>query len=282
MRWHFQKDGYVWMECKKGEEKIKVLTHFSSEDTSVEYSPFIESGLFKNFSEIELNEIGIIQFANKYGTLTTNQIETLEYWASNVKEIWIVISIWEGIIKSNKLALSRLKDWIDQQNESKINQYETHNISANSQSVSNFIQIINDTLNLNKINEEVYSTTCNLLKNHINNKLKLVSSEMYLNNKQLYLGYSPKSLLSGMWLQLALAVSEDKDFRRCKECQTWFEISPDSARKSKLFCSNACRSKNYRKRRAYAKKLFNKGYPSQKISKELNTDISTIEKWVKE
>lgn len=56
------------------------------------------------------------------------------------------------------------------------------------------------------------------------------------------------TLLSALWLQFALAVTDDKTYPRCMVCQNRFEVSPATARADKRYCSNTCRSRAYRKR----------------------------------
>jgi hypothetical protein len=61
----------------------------------------------------------------------------------------------------------------------------------------------------------------------------------------------PDSLLSALWLQFALAIAEDKRFRRCKQCGRWFQVYQDEDRRTarKEFCQDACKSRDYRLRR---------------------------------
>jgi hypothetical protein len=59
----------------------------------------------------------------------------------------------------------------------------------------------------------------------------------------------PRNLLEAMWLQFGEAVTHDKSFRKCRQCGTWFEISLRAARIDKVFCSEACKAKAYRRRK---------------------------------
>src|SRR3989442_442659 len=62
------------------------------------------------------------------------------------------------------------------------------------------------------------------------------------------LSFAPLTLLSAMWLQLALSVVGDKEFRACKLCRRLFEISTEQTgyRKHREFCSESCKTKDYR------------------------------------
>jgi len=66
------------------------------------------------------------------------------------------------------------------------------------------------------------------------------------------IGLVPAHLLVGLWLQFAAAVDADARFRRCDapDCDQWFELKPPATRKSRLFCSEACRVRAFRARQA--------------------------------
>ena len=63
----------------------------------------------------------------------------------------------------------------------------------------------------------------------------------------------PKNLFGALWLQFAEAIDDDRDYRRCTQCLKWFEIAPGSGRPDKLYCSDACRMRSYRTRKAAKK-----------------------------
>jgi hypothetical protein len=64
----------------------------------------------------------------------------------------------------------------------------------------------------------------------------------------------PSTLLSAAWLQLAQAIAGNHTYRACKECGEWFEISAraDGRTARRLFCSDACKSRDYRRHREAA------------------------------
>ena len=87
----------------------------------------------------------------------------------------------------------------------------------------------------------------------VNHRLKgSVSPRLLWNRDRSRLGVyvAPGSLLGALWLQFAQAIEHDNNFRRCVECGTWFELTPRTARSDKVYCTNACRTKAYRKRQA--------------------------------
>jgi hypothetical protein len=97
----------------------------------------------------------------------------------------------------------------------------------------------------------------------------------------LALQVKPNSLLGALWIQFALAVAGNKKYRACATCRQWFELSPQIARTSKLFCSEACRSQAYRNRKEKAHLLAAEGKTFKQIAEELGSDLKTVQEWLK-
>ena len=60
----------------------------------------------------------------------------------------------------------------------------------------------------------------------------------------------PINLIGAMWLQFATAVEGGHEYGQCEVCKNWFEVTPGSGRPDKRYCSDACRMRAYRKRKA--------------------------------
>ena len=95
------------------------------------------------------------------------------------------------------------------------------------------------------------------------------------------LSYSPLTLLAAMWLQLALAITDDKEFQACKFCRGLFEISTAQTgfRSHREFCSDSCKTKDYRKRKRTALRLLLEGRPLATVARDLETKPATIRRW---
>jgi ribosomal protein S27AE len=63
---------------------------------------------------------------------------------------------------------------------------------------------------------------------------------------------APTSLLSGLWLQLALAVVEKKNVQFCRSCgrAILLATNEDGRQARRQFCGNACKVRGYRERKA--------------------------------
>ena len=95
-----------------------------------------------------------------------------------------------------------------------------------------------------------------------------------------------KSLLSAMWLQLAMAIVENKEYRRCELCEKPFELKQRcggrQGREDKRFCTDSCRVTAYQRRKVLAKKMRSDGANLRDIVRAVESDLSTVKKWLKE
>jgi hypothetical protein len=90
----------------------------------------------------------------------------------------------------------------------------------------------------------------------------------------------PANLLHALWLQFALAIVEDTEFRQCPTCGSWFAVSPERRRADALYCKEACRIRAYKERRKEARRLHAEGKPLKLIAKELGTTVEIAEGWI--
>lgn len=90
----------------------------------------------------------------------------------------------------------------------------------------------------------------------------------------------PTSLLGAMWLQFAEAVSGRKGYGSCPGCGRYFEVHTENARSDKTHCSEACKSKRYRDRKAKALELYTKGIGLEEIAKAVGSKPDTVAGWI--
>lgn len=64
---------------------------------------------------------------------------------------------------------------------------------------------------------------------------------------------APPDLYSLMWFQFARSLAEEAKERACRACGRWFRLVPRD-RGARLFCSDACKMRDYRSRKAEAEK----------------------------
>ena len=96
------------------------------------------------------------------------------------------------------------------------------------------------------------------------------------------LSFAPLTLLAAMWLQLALALADGKQFLACKFCGRLFEVStsPTGFRTHREFCTGSCKSLDYRRRKREALRLAGEKKPVHEIARQTNTKTATIRKWL--
>lgn len=92
----------------------------------------------------------------------------------------------------------------------------------------------------------------------------------------------PLTLIAALWLQLALAVTGDKRFVTCKFCRGLFEISTalTGFRRHREFCSDSCKTMDYRKRKRAALEMLKSGAGPKQISEATGTNATTVRKWL--
>lgn len=92
----------------------------------------------------------------------------------------------------------------------------------------------------------------------------------------------PSTLRHAIWLQFAIALSNKKTYRECAVCGKPFEISPRTARTNKTLCSEACKFRGYRQRKATVKQLRAEGRTLREIAKTVGTDLEKVKRWLGE
>jgi len=101
----------------------------------------------------------------------------------------------------------------------------------------------------------------------------------------------PRDLLGALWLQLAVAIAGNKQYRSCPVCGRWFELLSDSSRRpqrgkatagraSRFYCSTSCRVTAYRRRKQEARSRHAAGESIDVIACALDSDPETVRTWI--
>ena len=107
-------------------------------------------------------------------------------------------------------------------------------------------------------------------------------------HRPLRLYVEPECFHDALWLQFALAVMGNKEYRRCEWCGRPMEVSPERSgkgrrgRSDRHFCMDTCRQKAYLRRRETAAKMREEGKKLREIAKVVKTDLDTLKKWLGE
>jgi hypothetical protein len=318
-RWSVPEDGYRWVQAcvyvTQGEasrlEDVSRWVLTSGLATGMhyrkwQYAPLQNnSGLFRTFAQLPMeNRDAILEFANRYGQLGIGRLtdieveqdqkivagfwgETWEDWKQAIEEMRRAVEVWRLVDARDRVGLSRL---IRRKNELWI--YDSHPELRDVETPEAFAvpppgrvsEKIDPVLDL-FTPDDVFTPAEFLVQRWINQHLKGRATPQLRydpDRGRRVLQIIPESLLSAMWLQFARWIDGDRKFRRCKECGEWFEISTkgDGFRVNREFCSDRCKSKDYRDRKQRAQRLKTTGRAVKDIARELDTDVETIKKWV--
>lgn len=273
--------GYDWIKSKYfmkettdrayGPEWFLVSRVMPGEEYVYEtYDPLKQKqNLFRLFGAVPPDRSAILRFANEYGLIGVPSKLYRTHHKGSKKLIPItgeMFQDWTNAIQAMHWAL-KIWDWIERKQTSML----AHHIQKNQLTSSYewlfvykpgepydprslYSRPIRSTAQLKNPNDVSFAAMF-LLQDWVNTKLKgTVTPRLVFqqNHKRMLLYNTPSSLLGAMWLQLAQTITGDKKHRQCKVCGEWFEISKDGRTKRSLFCSGACKSRDYRNKKAVA------------------------------
>ncbi len=259
--------------------------------------------LFRSFAEAETSEEGILAFADTYGMLGLDRenadpnsppllctLEPLEVWHREIRSISKALRLWDMVQAEDAhgltTRLSPIISWVD----ADIKGGSVRNLPDPAASFPDFEP---DDLRWFRTHPEVidYYRAGDLVvpakmwvqaitNRHLESRIspRILWDDSVRKRWSLY--FTPVNLIGAIWLQFAQSVTQEKDYRRCRQCESWFEIDHYTARTNRYFCSNACRSKAYRDRQTRARNLYSQGMSLAEIADELGSDKTTIEGWV--
>jgi hypothetical protein len=90
----------------------------------------------------------------------------------------------------------------------------------------------------------------------------------------------PSNLLGALWLLFMQAMIERRQFRRCQQCSSWFEIRPPATRSTRIYCGDTCRIAARRARARMARDMHGQGKSAREIAATLETDVATVKRWI--
>jgi hypothetical protein len=286
--WPVFKSGYRWVRGRvhegagpPGEEEWALTEGFFQGDPlGRQYSPLKDfPALFRDFAQLRTDDPdAILAFANRYGKLGISSfmefaspekpnsrlvsiIETRQEWRRQILDMSEAVALWDLIRLRDRDGLSRCILWRQGGNGEHWT-YDTHHELESGQappSGRRRMQFIEPVLDLFKPGD-VFMPAMFLVQRWINEHLAEHVSPHLLYDLALgaqVLNVVPHDLAGAMWLQLARAIAGNKEYVACKECGRWIEVShrqADRRTKRREFCSDACKSKNYRQKKDRAAK----------------------------
>ena len=277
--WHRATDGYRWQAVKDG--LLLVPKQDSGEPLrTASYRPLSRdySGLAIEFASLEPTADAVLAFANRYGQLgwpvtahvfsgapVSRVPAVAEFDASGWSPVGDARPHYPGII-GEFLTLPGKPDW------------------ERKATWAAQIRLLSEVRRNHLLLKEVPAIGASLQAT-VNLELKETvgpSLAWSTTQRAFHLRLWPKSLAGALWLQMALAIALPLEIRKCVVCKNPIEVSRSGgARTDAMFCSQACKSKDYRQRRQKARNLHGKGVALSHIAKRLRTTVQAVRGWIR-
>jgi hypothetical protein len=218
---------------RSGEIWVKPAQSTSSRKRVRRYAPLRNPALFRIFVDVSGDPDSVVDFANRFGLLTdAEKGESLTTWKRAIAEFRIAVECWErGAFPSDgQKGMAVIRRPCE----------------------PGFAMIIGPGISSSLSDCELVDVMASLISEKISNVRPVFISHTWDDPlaDSLKLLLMPNNLLEAMWLQFGQAVESNKSFRQCRQCDDWFELSPKVARSDKIFCTDACKAKAYRRRLA--------------------------------
>ena len=299
---------YLTDEIGLGSRGLEVTRH---------YPLAAHTGLFRDFAGVEPTEDGVATFAEEFGLLggecarlihPTDEPpgpvyhgELLASWVGEVLRMRQLLALW-GALNESKID-DLAPHFRLQSSEGGLTSivYESHpgekpdRRSRTTRLLTKEVAVIDDDTHRDLVskfrNGSIAPVVRHYLRRALDAKLEKHSSAariLWIGQSQTELGIHvvPGSLIGALWLQFATAVAGDKQYRSCVNCGRWFEIASGTtrgaARSDRSHCTPTCKSRALRDRRKKVIELHRREVPEAEISKQLNTKVRTIRRWIKQ
>jgi hypothetical protein len=223
-----------------------------------QYAPLrSNTALFRTFADLECDQKSILGFADRFGLLTEPEREPLRVWTAAIADMQFAVGSWEDVqipnpdpsLPFSATVAGRVASWAQK---AIPNLLVPDNIPGETRDNYIFEMGVLAGAGLSRRSKD--GDVLDFLAAKISDNISHVRTVFVSNYDSVLQGFThrliPKTLLEAMWLQLGQAVESNKTFRKCRHCDTWFDLSPKAARADKVFCSEACKAKAYRRRLA--------------------------------
>jgi hypothetical protein len=233
------------------------------------YAPLRDNpALFRTFVDVEYKQESIVKFANRFGLLTDPQKgEPLGTWAAAISDMRSTVECWQEARQVDALPLPGNHDIDIRLKTSEGGTGKSAFLAdakclqgsfgaATGVSPATDIDVLAasshqpDRRVFVGFNSSDRHDALKLLASRINENISHVRSVLVILDglDEISLRPMPTTLLEAMWLQFGQAVASNRSLRKCRHCGTWFDLSPKAARIDKVFCSEACKARAYRRR----------------------------------
>ena len=282
------------------------------------YAPMREeTGLFRNFAETPPTPDGVLEFANRYGRLgdvsliprtrqarspiVPNELDDFDSdgaaeegneWLAAILWVRFITRFWAAACAGDAAFLSNFLRWRGQGAVTFTNPADApaedmprHPLVKPTDAIDFLTRDTDPELLAGARAGDLVLPARVFLQKSLNLALAASASPQMVWSRERaapVLQWLPRHLFGAICLQLALAISEGKEYRRCSVCGKWFELNPGVNRKSRLTCSAGCRNRAYRERQDEARRLHAAGKSVKQIAKALDANPEAVASWVKD
>lgn len=210
--------------------------------------------LFLKFASTPLTAEAIIKFANDWGYLT-GQLERLRldgllpvgepifHWVSAVHRFRRICALWELICRNDQNGLAKWVKWTGKS----VVRCGHYVVAA----LDVFPERLEKMQPGDLLEPARYYIQDGVTRFKLGGMPNLSSHLIWDSElKEWRIQLTLTNLIGALSFQMATAICNKSIFRRCTGCGQWLQIAPGSGRPEKTYCSNACRMRAYRKRKA--------------------------------
>lgn len=216
--------------------------------------PLAESpALFREFADLDSEEASIVRFADEHGALTRERLpaprpgrgrtpcpgEGLRLWRDEVRWMRGVIELLDAAALSDERQLKR---WV---------RFERGRVRYQTPWIRGSLPLSAEHSKDLQSGDRVGAAPF-IAQRTINKRLEERTRAALLHHADattFAVHLVPIDLLGALWLQCALGLGREQNYRQCWQCGTWMEIVPARGRRDRIYCSSRCRQEAYRRRK---------------------------------
>lgn len=206
--------------------------------------------LFLTFAALTpTNKDEILSFAERYGRLGDDwDYSSLHAWQRQIEAMRGAIKLWEAWKHRDRKSLAQMIWWGHKDGQDVIRYRTGDAFGVWGSSEHTDMPLGPDEVNgVRKGDLETAGML--VLQKLIGLGLGEIVIDLRPIDGHLRLSFLPLNLAGALWLQFALAVVGDYDYRSCEHCGKPFLVGPDANRTHRRYCKDSCKTMASRKRR---------------------------------
>jgi hypothetical protein len=257
--------------------------------------------LYRRVAKTPITKNGVLAFANRFGLLTSLEPdrEPWQTWVNHLRWMQHLVEIWDLVVQDDRDALSQLVHWDGDQV-----QFLAQGASQELQPLTSPFPKAADPESAKWFQRAAVGLPQRIpaalqdliragdlggpvlwyLQEHLDQALRgRVRYRMTWDRDSRWpaLQPMPADLITAIYLQLALAITEPRKHYRCQACGRVYELAPGLNKANRTTCSAACRQRLHRERYTRTLELHAQGRPENAIAEETGASLAAVKRWIK-